>query len=183
MSWSDTPRVVGGAGAGPDRRCALTAIATIAAGLAAVATAGCGFELRAPPRLPFSSVALTGFAPRSPLAEALKAQLAQQARVLDAPAKAEVVLHAIEDAREKSVVASTSAAQVREVQLRLRFQFRAHTPGGRELIPRAELLLRRDMSYSEVQALAKEAEEALLFREMEADLVAQVLRRLAAVKV
>ena len=48
---------------------------------------------------------------------------------------------------------------MRELQLRLRFDFRAHTPAGRELIPRAELLLARDMSYSETAALAKEYEE------------------------
>jgi LPS-assembly lipoprotein len=145
--------------------------------------AGCGFQLRRPPELQFQSIALTGFAPRSPLAEELRRQLLQQVRVLDAPDKAQVVLHALEDLRERSVVASTSAAQVRELQLRLKLNFRAHTPGGRELIPRSELLLQRDMSYSETAALAKEFEEAELFRELQADLVSQVLRRLAAVRV
>lgn len=149
----------------------------------AAAAAGCGFQLRAAPRLPFSSIALAGFGPRSPLADELRSQLARQLRVLDTPDKADVVLQALDDARDQSVVASTSAAQVRELRLRLRFHFRARTPGGRELIPRAELQIERDMSYSETQALAKEAEEADLFREMQADVVAQVLRRLAAVKV
>ena len=151
--------------------------------LAGTALAGCGFELRRPPRLNFSSIALTGFAPRSPLAEELRRQLARQVQVLESPAKAEVVLQALDDAREKSVVASTSAAQVRELQLRLKFNFRAQTPSGRELIPRAELLLSRDLSYSEVAALAKEQEEGELYREMQADVVSQVLRRLAAVVV
>ena len=145
--------------------------------------AGCGFRLSRPPSLAFSSIALTGFAPRSPLAEEFRRRLAQQLQIVEAPAKADVVLHAIDDARERSVVASTAAAQVRELQLRLKFNFRAHTRTGRELIPRAELLLARDMSYSETQALAKENEEAELFREMQADVVTQVLRRLAAVKV
>jgi LPS-assembly lipoprotein len=152
--------------------------------LAAVSVvAGCGFQLRRPPELTFQSIALTGFAPRSPLAEELRRQLLLQVRVLDVPDKAQVVLHALEDQRERSVVASTSAAQVRELQLRLKLNFRAHTPGGRELIARSELLLQRDMSYSENAALAKEFEEAELFRELQADLVGQVLRRLAAVRV
>jgi len=145
--------------------------------------AGCGFQLRQPPRLSFKSIALTGFARRSPLADAFKRELEKQVQVLESPEKAEVVLQALDDIREKSVVASTSAAQVREFQLRLKFNFRAHTPGGRELIPRAELLLSRDMSYSETQALSKEAEEGELYREMHADVVAQVMRRLAAVRV
>ena len=157
-------------------------LAALACGSAAALT-GCGFQLRRPPELNFQSIALTGFAPRSPLAEELRRQLLLQVRVLDTPDKAQVVLHALEDQRERSVVASTSAAQVRELQLRLKLNFRAHTPGGRELIPRSELLLQRDMSYSENAALAKEFEEAELFRELQADLVGQVLRRLAAIQV
>lgn len=147
------------------------------------ALSGCGFQLRQPPRLSFASIALTGFVPRSPLAEELRRQLRQQVQVLDTPARAQVVVHALEDLRERSVVASTAAAQVRELQLRLKFSFRADTPSGRELIPRADMVLSRDMNYSETAALAKEFEEGDLFREMQADVVAQVLRRLAAVRV
>ena len=168
------------------RRQLLTTLAglpALAALSALSALTGCGFQLRRPPELTFNSIALTGFTPRSPLAEELRRQLLLQVRVLDAPDKAQVVLHAMEDQRERSAVATTSAAQVRELQLRLKLTFRAHTPGGRELIARAELLLLRDMSYSENAALAKEFEEAEIFREMQTDLVGQVLRRLAAVRV
>jgi LPS-assembly lipoprotein len=124
---------------------------------------------------------LVGFAPRSPLAQELRLKLLRQVSVLDTPDTAEVVLQALDDAREKSIVASTAAAQVREVQLRVKFNFRARTPGGRELIPRAELLVSRDLSYSETAALAKEHEEAELYAEMQTDVVGQVLRRLASV--
>lgn len=155
----------------------------LAPALAVGLLAGCGFQLRQPARLSFASIALTGFGPRSPLAEDLRRQLRRQVQLLDAPDKAQVVLQALDDMRERSVVASTAAAQVRELQLRLKFSFRAHTPGGRELIPRADLLLSRDLNYSETAALAKEAEQDDLFREMQSDVVAQVLRRLAAVRV
>ena len=158
-------------------------LALLPAAAVSALAAGCNFKLRQPPKLAFETIALLGFAPRSPLADELKRQLLQQVRVIDAPDKAQIVLHALTDTREKSVVASTSAAQVRELQLRLKFHFRADTPGGRALIPRVEMLLKRDLSYSESQALAKEVEEAELFREMQADVVAQVLRRLAAVRV
>jgi LPS-assembly lipoprotein len=147
---------------------------------------GCGFQLRQPPPLPFRSIALTGFAPRSPLADELRKALALQLRVLDVPAdarnSADVVLHAIADTRERSVVAQTSSAQVRDVQLRVKLQFRAHTPSGRELLPASILLLARDMSFNETVALAKAQEEAELYREMQSDIVAQVLRRLSAIK-
>ena len=167
--WSSRRRLLRGLGMG----LALPAAALLG---------GCGFQLRRPPELQFQSIALLGFAPRSPMADALREQLRLQVRVLEAPERAQVVLRALEDQRERSVVASTSAAQVRELQLRLKLSFRADTPAGRELIPSSELLLQRDMSYSETAALAKEFEEAELFREMQADLVGQVLRRLAAVQ-
>jgi LPS-assembly lipoprotein len=38
------------------------------------------------------------------------------------------------------------------------------------------------MAFDETQVLAKESEEALLYRDMQADLVQQIMRRLAAVK-
>ncbi len=156
------------------------------AGTSATLLAGCGFQLRQPPRLPFRSIALTGFAPRSPLAEELKRALAQQLRVMDVPAdernSADVVLHALADARERSVVAQTSSAQVRDVQLRVKLHFRAHTPAGRELLAPSILLLARDMSFNETASLAKAQEEGELYREMQSDVVAQVVRRLASIK-
>jgi LPS-assembly lipoprotein len=161
------------------RRAALAALAS----LVAAGVGGCGFALRRPPQMSFSSVALTGFAAHSPLLHELQRQLDQQIKVLATPDRADVVLHALVDARERSIVASTSAAQVREVQLRLRFTFRAQTPSGRELMPRVELLVARDLSYQESAALAKEHEEAELFRDMQDEIVAQVLRRLATVQV
>ncbi|HEY6512369.1 MAG TPA: LPS assembly lipoprotein LptE [Burkholderiaceae bacterium] len=144
--------------------------------------AACGFQLRGSTDLPFSRIALEGFAPRSPLAEELRRTLAQSAEVVATPAQAQVVLHALADRRERGVVATTTASQVRELQLRVRLEFRLTTPGGRELIPATELLMTRDMSYSETVALAKEYEEVQLLRSMQSDIVGQVMRRLAHVK-
>lgn len=154
----------------------------LALATAAGVLGGCGFQLRRPPEMPFRRIALSGFAPRSPLAEDFRRALAGTTQIVETTAQAEVVLVALLDTREKSVVASTSAVQVREVQLRLKFNFRAQTPAGRVLMPATELMLTRDMSYNETQALAKEQEEAQLYREMQSDVVTQVLRRLSALK-
>jgi len=150
---------------------------------AACMPTGCGFQLRQTPPLPMRSIALVGFARTSPLAAALKAELERAGVALrDNPAQAEAVVDTLADAREKTVAASTAAGQVREVTLRVRFRFRVATPDGRLLLPASDLLLTRDMSYNETAALAKQQEELLLYRAMEDDIVAQVLRRLAAVK-
>lgn len=151
--------------------------------LATLSLAGCGFELRRALELHFHNIALTGFAPHSLLEKELRRALAEaKIQVLEDPNRAEVVLEALEDAVEKGVVASTAAGQVREIQLRQRLVFRMRTRSERELIPPTEILLSRDMSYSETVALAKEQEEALLFRAMRSDIVAQLMRRLAAVQ-
>jgi LPS-assembly lipoprotein len=162
----------------PDRRRVLVAVS-------AAALAGCGFQLRRAPEMHFRTIALTGFRPRSPLADELRMQIdsSPTTKVVEAATQAQVVFEALTDARERSVVASTAAGQVRELQLRTCLAFRLRTPAGRELIPATELLLSRDMSYSENLALAKEQEEALLYRTMQSDIVAQVMRRLAAVQV
>jgi LPS-assembly lipoprotein len=150
---------------------------TVTAGLA-----GCGFELRQTPPLPFSRIALTGFPAKSPMAAELRERLSASAQVVDTPGQAEVVLQARTDSRSRSVVASTAAGQVRELTLRLKFEFRLVTPGGRELVPPTELLQSRDMSYSETFALGKAQEEAEIYAAMQADTVQQVLRRLSRAK-
>ena len=153
---------------------------TLLAALGATALlSACGFALRQTPPLPFRRITLTGFNPRSPLAAELRRRLATSAEVVDTPGQADVVLQAIIDKRERSVVASTAAGQVRELQLRVRFEFQVATPGGRLLVPPNELRLSRDMSYSETFALGKAQEEAELVDAMQADIVQQVLRRLA----
>ena len=153
------------------------------ASLAALAAAGCGFELRRPPELKLRSIRLVNFGARSPLAAALRETIdaTPTTRVVDPPTVPQAVLEAIEDKRERSVVATTAAGQVREFTLRARFEFRLHAPNGRELIAPTKIELSRDMSYSETAALGKEQEEAALFRAMQNDIVAQVMRRLAAV--
>jgi LPS-assembly lipoprotein len=143
---------------------------------------GCGFQLRRPPELRLKSLHLAGFGPLSPMADELRRQLraSPQVQVVEAASQAEVVLYALQDAREQVVAASTATGQVRELTLRARLRFRATNGSGKEVIPETELVLTRDMSYSESAAMAKDHEAEMLFRAMQADIATQVLRRLAA---
>lgn len=156
------------------RRVALLALTTLA---------GCGFELRREPELHFKTLALTGFAPDSPLALGLKRQLKRTPVQLEGdPAKAQVVLEALHELRDRTVVASTSVGQVREWTLRLQFDYLVRTADGELLTPKVELRLSRDMNYTESIALAKEQEATNLYGAMHSDAVAQIMRRLAAVR-
>ncbi|MGA0612189.1 LPS assembly lipoprotein LptE [Caldimonas sp. KR1-144] len=151
------------------------------AALAAAALSACGFALRQPPKLQMQRIALHGFEPRTPLIEELRRQIAAGgSRVVESQAQADLVLEALSTKRDKVVAAQTAAGQVREFTLRQHLRFRARTPAGRVLIPETELMLSRDMSYNETDALAKEQEEAMLYRAMQVDIVDQLMRRLAA---
>ena len=148
------------------------------------ATGGCGFELRRAPELRFRTIQLAGFKPRSPLADELRLNInaSTTTLVVESLAQAQVVLEVVDDAREKAVVASNSVGQVTEFRLRERFSFRLKSVAGRELIPKTEILLNRDLSYTESAALGKEQEEASLYRAMQSDIVSQVMRRLASIQ-
>ncbi len=154
--------------------------------LAALALPGCGFALRKAPEFDFKTL-YTNFAPGSSLGNRAKRGLTSngQVRVLTNPAElntAEVLLDVLVDQRQKVVVGVSAAGQVREFQLRVLLKYRLRRADGAVLIPETELAQRRDLSFNESQALAKEAEEALLYREMESDLVQQLLRQLATIR-
>lgn len=151
---------------------------------ATAAVGGCGFQLRKAPDFALRSLRLP--ASSTPLMQELRLNLAGAGIriVTDAadPNPVDAVLDILIDQREKVVVGLSTAGQVREFQLRVRLKFRLRNLQGQELIGDTELLQQRDISFSETAALAKEAEEILLYRSMQTDLVQQVMRRLAAVR-
>ena len=153
----------------------------------AAVLAGCGFRLRGVPEFSFSSLYIA-----APASSALARELQRTLEGSGSPLKvlrnaadlptAQAVIDILSEQRERIVVGQNASGQVRELQLRLRIKFRLRTPTGVELIPDTELLQQRDISYNETIALAKEAEEALLYRDMRTDLVQQLMRRLAAAR-
>lgn len=165
------------AAAAPPRR-RLLRLAPALAGLGLFA--GCGFQLRQPVVLPFRRLALSGFSPE--MERALRIAAGPAVEWVAAAAQAEVLLVALAGTREKIVASYTPTRRVSEFQLRSRLRYRAQTPAGRLLLPDAELLLTRELSYSETYALGKEQEEARLYADMEADIALQVLRRLATAR-
>jgi LPS-assembly lipoprotein len=157
------------------------------AALSVPALNGCGFALRQSPDFAFKTL-YSSLSETSPLGIELRRTLQATGKVrviTDSKqiADAEVILESLGDQRERVIVSTNSAGQVREIVLRTRFRFRLRTPGGVVLIPDTELLLEREISFNETAVLANEAEERLLYRDMQGDIVQQLLRRLAAVRV
>ncbi|HEV3007978.1 MAG TPA: LPS assembly lipoprotein LptE [Burkholderiales bacterium] len=147
-----------------------------------VLLAGCGFRLRGTAEVPFESVYLPGAT--SGLALDLKRNIeaGTKARVVDDPKAAEAVLQFTEEARQKEILSLTSAGRVREFQLRYRVGFRVHDGKGADYVPPSTIELTRDVTFNDTEILAKEQEEQLLFRDMQSDMVQQIMRRLAAAK-
>ena len=150
-----------------------------------LALAGCGFQLRQTPEFAFKSVYLA-VPPASPLGIELRRHLAASNVELmtesTQQAQAQVILDILGEQRIKTVVGVSATGQVRELQLRLHLKFRLRTLQGKELIPETELVQQRALSFEEAFVLAKDAEEAMLYRNMQSDMVQLILRRMAAVR-
>lgn len=147
----------------------------------------CGFKLRGVPTFPFASLYLS--APGgSAFARELQRTLGAAGgalKLLRDPAKpddAEVVLQIQGETRQRVVVGQTASGQARELQLRLRIRYRLYDANGTEWVPSTEMIQERDMTYDETLALAKDAEQEMLYKTMQTDLVQQMIRRLSAAK-
>ena len=142
--------------------------------------AGCGFRLRGTAEVPFETLYL----PNSDSGIALDlrryVQAGTRARVVDDAKGAEAILTFTEETREKNILSLTGAGRVSEFQLRYRVGFRVHDGKGGDYVPLTSIALTRDITFSDTDVLAKEAEEQLLFRDMQSDMVQQIMRRLAA---
>jgi len=156
----------------------------LAFALSAALLTGCGFQLRSSRSMAFQTVAVTPEQGGGVALELIR-NLGDAVRPLGTAAGGErpqVVVDILQETREKSVVGVNASGQVREFQLRMRVSFRARTAAGHELIAATDITQQRDISFNETVVLSKEAEEALLYRDMQTDIVQQILRRLSAIK-
>jgi LPS-assembly lipoprotein len=151
----------------------------------AASLAACGFHLRGSNgqySLPFHSVYL-GFADTSALGTELKRNLrALDAEIATDATRAEAQFDVISELRNKSILSLNSQGRVREYLLTYTLTFKVRDAKGAELLGPTEISLKRPLQFNETQVLAKENEETLLYRDMQTDLVQQILRRLAAIK-
>ena len=146
----------------------------------------CGFQMRGSNgqyHMPFHSIYL-GFPENSPMGVELQRNLrgADGVVVVTDPAKADAKLDVLTDTRGKSILSLNSQGRVREYLLTYTLVFRVRDAREAEMLGPTQISLKRSVTFNESQVLAQESEEALLYRDMQTDLVQQILRRLAAVK-
>lgn len=145
---------------------------------------GCGFQLRTSQDLPFATIAVTpekGKGVATELAHLLGDKLRPVAPGVGGQAP-EVILDILEETREKLAVGVNASGQVVEFDLHLQVKFKLRTAKGVELIAPSSLEQHRSLSFSASAVLSKDTEEAMLYRDMQAEFIQQLMRRLAAVK-
>lgn len=154
-----------------------------ALGAAALLLSGCGFRLRGPQALDFATVHIS-VPEQSEFGAQLRRLVATTGttRVEEDAAKAEARLQILSNDRGREILSLTGAGKVREYQLVQSLRFQLLDRAGKALIPPTSLTARREYTFDDSQVLGKEQEEALLYRDMQNDLVQQLMRRLAAAR-
>lgn len=142
--------------------------------------AGCGFQLRGTAALPFDTLYMPGATGGIALDLKRNIQAGTRTTVVDDPKKAEAVLDFLVETRDKLILSLAATGRVREYKLRYTVAFRVHDGKGGEFLPVNTVELTRDITFNDSDVLAKETEEGLLYRDMQFDMVQQVMRRLAA---
>lgn len=148
-----------------------------------LALAGCGWQLRGQAQLPFDTLYISGASGAGTVATQLRRYLrgGSNVQVVDDPKEAKATLQVISEQREKQILSLSTGGRVSEYALNYRVSFRLYDKTG-NLIEPTTVSLRRAISFSDSQAIQRETEEQLLYRDMQNDAVQQILRRLEAVR-
>lgn len=152
----------------------------------AVMLSACGFQLRGSngqANLPFRTI-YVAIPDTSSLGNELKRYIraSGETAVATEPQTAQAIVELLSETREKVILSLNTQGRVREYALLYKVRFRVKDNKDNELLAPTEITLKRNISFNEAQVIAKEKEEELLYRDMQSDLVQQILRRLAALK-
>lgn len=148
---------------------------------------GCGFHLRGhnlnQAEFPFRSIFIKSAGETAFINELRNALELYKLVLPTDSSQADITLQIVSERSSKQILSISSAGRVQEYELRYVVSLRADDGKGREWLPASELSVYRTMTYDDAQALAKEQEELMLYRDMRADAVQQILRRLSRAKV
>jgi LPS-assembly lipoprotein len=154
--------------------------------LATLALAACGFHLRGSGltgiEFAFKSLYLKAPAETPFVADLRSALTANKVALTAASDQAELVLEVVSEQATRQILSLSGSGRVREYQLFYRVALRAYDSKQIDWLPAEEIALSRIMTYDDEQVYAKEQEEALLYKDMRSDAVAQAMRRLSRAK-
>jgi len=144
--------------------------------------AACGFHLRGQAALPFESLYITPG--NSELASQLKRAVASgsDTKIVDTAQEAQATLSILSEQPERVILSLSAAGRIQELSLYYRVSFAVADAKGKPYLPPDQIVLRRDLTYNDTDVIAKEQEEALLFKDMKNDAVQQIMRRLQSAR-
>jgi len=101
---------------------------------------------------------------------------------VNTPQEAEAIIELYGEQRRKEILSLNAQGRPREYKLLLDIYVRVHNGKGQNFIKPSLLQQSREISFNDNQVLAKEAEEVLLYNDMQSDMVQQILRRMSNIK-
>ncbi|MDA8095769.1 MAG: LPS assembly lipoprotein LptE [Betaproteobacteria bacterium] len=141
---------------------------------------GCGFHLRGQEaiRLPYRSIYVQGNPNTVVVAELRRAiEVTGTTELAPSPARAQVVLAILGEREWEEILALSGGGRVSEYRLHYQVSFQLADRQHRLVIPPSTVALSQDISYNDSQVLAKQSEEAGLYKAMQRDAARQILRR------
>ncbi|HLP98273.1 MAG TPA: LPS assembly lipoprotein LptE [Sideroxyarcus sp.] len=153
---------------------------------ATLALAACGFHLRGSNlkglEFGFKSLYLKAPGETAFVTDLRRALTASKVALTASSDQAELILEVVSEQTQKQILSLSGSGRVQEYQLFYRVSLRAYDSQQNDWLPAEEISLSRIMSYDDAQVYAKEQEEALLYKDMRSDAVAQAMRRLNRAK-
>ena len=141
----------------------------------------CGFQLRGDPEVGIRKLYISSVGASAVKDDIRRTLATGPTRLVLTPAEAEAHLRILHEEREKIVATIQGTGRVYEYQLILRVDYELVVPGrDAPVIAPTRIETRRYITYSETAPTAKEAEEQLLYKDMQLDLGRQILRSVAA---
>lgn len=150
---------------------------------ATLAVAACGFQLRGDPAVGLKTLHISTAGPTGVSTDIRRVLASGPTRVMPAARDAEAHVRILAEQRDKNVLTITGTGRVYEFQLRLTVRYEVTLPGrDAALIEPTDVVATRLITYSEAAPTAKEAEEQLLFKDMQVDIAGRILRHIAVVR-
>jgi LPS-assembly lipoprotein len=146
----------------------------------ALLLSACGFQLRGDPAVGLRTLYVSSVGASGVATDIRRALASGPTRVVTGAKDAEAQLRVLAEVRDKQVYTITGTGGVYEFELRLSVQYEMTMP-GREVpvIVPTQVSARRVITYSQAAPIAKEAEEQLLFKDMQLELATRILRQIA----
>lgn len=149
--------------------------------LVITALTACGFHLRGPSEIPFSTIFLEGNT--LVISKDLKSSLnISNVEILPSADNAELRLELVGEENEKRILSLGGEGTVNEFELYYRVHYRTKLADQPTWSQINTVEARRDFTYSDANLLAKQNEEKKLNQGMQQHVVNSIMRRLSALK-